>query len=253
MPALKLKAMTKSNFHSLTKTFIWPVVVLIVALGAFYFKPWQQNQQQSISVSATGTAKAVPNIAKISATVETQNPNIDEARKLTDDKVGKIVEAVQALGIPQEDIKTQNIIGGQSYEVQIYPAPPRKPTNQYSLSLEITIRDFKKADQVLSALTQNGAANLYGPNLQVDDQELETAKSQARQNAIDSAQKKARELAAAAGRRVGKVILIKEQGDYAIPGPLYARGGAELIEKAQTIQPGQDEVSINLLVDFSLK
>lgn len=245
--------MPKLSSEKLLKTLIWPAVALLIAFAAFYFKPWQKLEQQSVSVSATGTAKAVPNIAKINATVETQNPNIDEARKITDEKVSKIVEAIKNLGILEKDIKTQNISGGQSYEIQIYPAPLRKPTNQYSVSLEITIQDFQKADQITSILTQNGATNLYGPNLQVDDQDLETAKSQARQNAIESAQKKAQELAAAAGRRVGKVISIKEQGDYAIPGPLYARGGADLLEKASSILPGQDEVSINLLVDFSLK
>lgn len=232
---------------------LWPLVVLIIATAAFYLKPWQASTQQLISVSATGTAKATPNIAKIMAAVETQNPNIDEARKQTEEKVDKIQEAIKDLGIADKDIKTQNISAGESYEVQIYPRPPGKPTNQYSISLEITIRDFKVADQILSILTQNGATNLYGPNLQVDDKDLETAKSQARQNAIENAESKAQELAEAAGRRVGKVITIKEQGDYAFPVPLYTRTGTELMEKAQTIQPGQDEVSINLQVDYALK
>lgn len=119
--------------------------------------------------------------------------------------------------------------------------------------MEITIRNFQLADSVISTLTQNGATNLYGPNLTFDTSTLEKAKSEARQKAVDLAREKAQELAKASGRNLGKVTNIKEQGDYAIPGPLMAVGGTDLQQKASSIQPGQDQVSINLTVDFSLK
>lgn len=236
---------------ALVQKLIWPVVVLIVAFGAFYLKPWQQKPTETISVSATGTAKAAPDVAKITATVESKNPNIDQARKETEEKTTKIIATIKQLGIEEADVKTQNISAGQSYEIQLYP--PKPNTNQYSVSLEITVRDFKIADSVISTLTQNGATNLYGPNLTFDDKTLEKAKSQARENAVTSAKAKAQELAKATGRGVGKVVNIKEQGDYNVPGPLYAVGGRDLQEKANTIQPGQDQVTINLSVDFQLK
>lgn len=232
---------------------IWPIVVLLIALGLFYFRPWQTTPEQLISVTATGTARATPNVANITATITSTNPDIDIARQETDAAVTKSINGLKELGIPEKDIKTQNISAGQTYETMIYPPGPRTTTNQYSVSLDITIRDFKTADQILALLTQNSASNIYGPNLQVDNAELETAKSQARQNAVENAKVKAGELAQAADRNIGKVISIKEQGDYGVPMPMYARGGADLLEKASTIQPGQDEVTITLLVDFNLK
>lgn len=244
--------MVKSDLNPLVKTFIWPAVVLVIALGAFYFKPWQQNTNQTISVITAGTATAKPDVAKITATVEIKNPNIEQARAQNAEAVDKIITATKALGIEDKDIKTQNISAGESYQTLIYP--PRQPDiNQFSTSLEITIRNFEIADKVISTLTQNGATNLYGPNLTYADETLEAAKSQAREKAVDMARQKAQKLAKVSDRNLGKVISIKEQGDYGIPGPIYALGGADLQEKASQIQPGQDEITITLQIDFSLK
>lgn len=244
--------MKTNNLNPLFKTLIWPIIVLVIAFGAFYLKPWQQKPIQSISVSATGTATTTPNVAKITATIESKNQNIDKAREETNQKVATVVEKLKTAGIEEKDIKTNNLSGGQAYETLIYPAPNRPTTNQFQISLEITIRDFDKADQIVQLLTQNGATNLYGPNLTVDDSNLEKAKSIAREDAVSNAKQKAKELAKASDSKVGKVIKIAEQGDYSYPQPMYAIGGADLKEKAATIQPGQDKVTITLMVEFSL-
>ncbi len=231
---------------------IWAIVVLVIAFGAFYFKPWQTKPDKTISVSAIGTTKAIPNIAKLTATIETKNPNIDLARQLNETKVAAVVEKLKGVGIDQKDIKTQNISAGQAYEPLIYPNP--KPnTNSFSTNLEITIRNFDNADSIIGSLTQNGATNLYGPNLTVDDEILDAAKSEARKKAVENAKVKAEELASASGRKIGRAVKIQEQGDYGYPIPMMAIGGADLREKASQIQPGQDEVSINVQVDFELK
>ncbi len=248
------------NFK-IPKNLIWPIVVLIIAFGAFYLKPWQTKPQETISVSAQGTADSIPNVGKITATIESKNPNIDLARQENDKKVSTIVVKLKELGVDEKDIKTQNISGGQGYEAlpadrqetMMYPAPPRPNTNLFSTSLEITIRNFDLTDKILSTLTQNGLTNLYGPQLTTSDEKLEEAKSQAREKAVANAKKKAEELAKASGRKIGRVVNIAEQGDYGYPVPMMAKSGAELIDKASTIQPGQNQVTINLSVDFLLK
>lgn len=250
--------MPKINFTSI----VWPFIVLIIALAAFYLKPWQTKPTETISVSAQGTVDTVPNVGKITATIESKNPNIDSARQENDKKVSVIIAKLKELGIEEKDIKTQNLNAGQGYgalpagrqvQTMMYPIPPRPNTNNFSTTLEITIRNFKITDQILTILTQNGLTNLYGPQLTVSDDKLEEVKSQAREKAVTNAQKKASELAQASGRKIGKVVKITEQGDYGYPVPMMAASGADLAQKANTIQPGQNQVSINLLVDFSLK
>jgi len=243
----------------LTTNILWPLVVLLIALVAFWVKPWQ-TKTETISVTAQGMAEVTPNVAQITATVESKNPNLDEARKENEKKVADLIAGLKNLGIAEKDIKTQQVTGGGTYEIldttqtQIYPAPPRpKPTNQFSTSLEVTISDLTKADEVIGALTAGGATNLYGPNLTVGNKELDSGKSRAREDAVKEAKKKAEELAKLSGRKLGKAVKIQEQGDFGLPPPIFTRGEADLVEKASQIQPGQNEITINLAVDFSLK
>lgn len=238
--------------YSKRNGFLWPLVVLAIAFGAFWAKPWQENPQETISVQALGKTQVVPDITKVSAQVESKNPNLDAARRENEQQVATLIAKLQQLGIEEEDIKTQHISAGPGYEVQIFPAP-RPNTNQITTTLEITIRDFDNTNEVLAALTQNGAESLYGPNLTISDSKLEEAKSKAREDAVANARTKAAELAKLSGRKLRKVIKIEEQGDFAIPIPLSVQDEAELKQKASIIQPGQNEVTINLKVDFSLK
>lgn len=243
-----------------SQAWLWPIVVLLIAFGAFYLKPWQTKPQETISVTAEGKTDVTPDVAKITASIESKNPNLDAARSENENKVSTIVPKLKEIGIDEKDIKTQNLSANPGYEppvsqpqTLIYPAPPKPNTNVFSTSLEVTIRDFTLADKVISTLTQNGATNLFGPQLTVGDEKLDEAKSKARDSAVEQARKKAQQLAKASGRSVGKVVKITEGTDFGYPIPVIARGSADLAEKASQIQPGQNQVTINLSVDFALK
>ena len=239
--------------NSLKHGFAWPLVILIIALAAFYLKPWQTKPQETISVSATGRTQTIPNVAKITATVETKNSNLETARRENEEKVEGVIAKLKDLGIDEKDIQTQSISGGPG-EIMIYPPPPRQPTtNQFSTTIEVTIRNFEIADEAISALTQNGATNLYGPNLTLDEKAQEDAKSRAREDAVEDARQKATQLAQLSGRKLGKAVKIQEQGDIIFPQPFLAQSEADLKQKASQIQPGQNDVTISLSVDFELK
>ena len=232
--------------------WLWPLVVLIIALGAFYLKPWQTKPDEIISVTSTGKAQVTPNVATITANIESKNQDLDKARQENAQKVSTLVSQLKNLGVEEKDIKTQQVSGGPGYEIMIYP--PRKPnTNQFTTSLEIKIRNFENTDEIITAMTQNGATNLYGPNLTVDEALQEEGKSKARENAVVEAKKKGEQLAKLSGRKLGKAVKITEQGDYGYPIAILARGEADLKAQASQIQPGQNEVTITLQVDFELK
>lgn len=233
-------------------SIIWPIVVLLIVLGLFIFKPWQTKPPETISVQATGRAQVTPNVAKISASIESKNPNLEQARYENGEKVAKLLAKLRGLGVPEKDIKTGALSGGPGYEIQIYP-PIRPNTNQFTTTLEVTVRNFEKSDEIITAMTQNGATNLYGPNLTISDEVLDETKSKARENAVQTARKKAEDLAKLSNRKLGKVTSIKEEGDFGVPQPIIAYSEADLRQKATQIQPGQNEVSINLQVEFALK
>lgn len=237
--------------YPINSAILWPVVVLVIAALIIFTKPWQQTTQ-TISVSAEGKAEVTPDIAQILATIETQNQNLDLARSQNEQKVQTIIGKLKELGVREDDIKTQSISADQGIEPLIYP-PRRIDTNSFSTSLDIKIRNFEIADEILATLTQNGATYIYGPNLTLSDEKKEQAKSQARQKAVENAKAKGEELAKLSQRKLGKATSIKEQGDFGYPIPITARSEADLKEKASSIQPGQNEVTVTLAVEFALK
>lgn len=244
-------------------SIIWAIVILVIATGAFIFKPWQSQTQDTISVSASGKTQVTPNIAKLSATVSTKNDDLDLARQQNEEKVDNLISALIDLGIEDKDIQTQYISGGETIEIQETPSQPdiqifpppdgRRKTNQVTTTFEVTIRDFTIADEVIAAFTQNGATNLNGPRLTVDDDTIETAKSTARKDAVANAKKKAQDLAEELNKKVGDPTNVTEQGDFGLPVPIFAQAEADLQQKASTIQPGENEVSVTIQVDFELK
>src|SRR3989338_10981210 len=98
----------------LSSSLLWPLVILIIAFGVFYLKPWQAKTQETISVTAEGKTQVTPDIAKITATVESKNQNLDAARSQTEQKTAEIISKLKELGVGEKDIKTQNISAGPS-------------------------------------------------------------------------------------------------------------------------------------------
>lgn len=229
---------------------------------AFYFKPWLPQTEETISVTATGKTQVAPDIAQITATIETKDQNLDQARRRNEAKVTKVISSLKDLGVEEKDIKTQYLSANPTYEsteipveeqVQIFPVPPKPTTNVFSTSLEITIKNFDITDEIIAALTENGATNLYGPSLTLSEEKLNSVKSKARENAIEDAKTKGQELANLSGRKLGRVTKVTEQGDFGYPVPILTYSEADLKQRASQIQPGQNEVTVNLQVEFSLK
>ena len=88
------------------------MVVLLIAAGVLITKPWVTKTEETISINAEGKTQVVPNVAKISASVETKNDNLDTARQQNEQKVSNLIESLKTIGVEEKDIKTQNISAG---------------------------------------------------------------------------------------------------------------------------------------------
>ena len=258
---MMLKRLSKGNTPAIA-LIVWALVILAITFGAFLLKPWESKTQDTISVSASGKTQVTPNIAKLSGTISSNNDDLNLAREQNEEKVNSLIASLKSLGIEEKDIQTQYISGGETYEIQsepavrpdiqIFPPPRRTKTNQISTTFEITIRDFAIADEVIAAFTQNGATNLNGPRLTVDDDTLDEAKSAARKDAVTNAKKKAQDLARELGKTVGDATTVSEQDNFRIPFGVIAQSEADLQQKASSIQPGENEVSVTIQVEFKL-
>ncbi|HEX9093607.1 MAG TPA: SIMPL domain-containing protein, partial [Coriobacteriia bacterium] len=152
-------------------------------------------------------------------------------------------------GVSAEDIQTQN--------VSLNPQRDRRNAitgYAASVSLRVTTRDLSKAGDLLEAGTKAGATEVWGPSLYLS--ETNEARTRAIDSAVADAKVRAERMAKAAGRSVGAVVSITEQGAVSTyPNYLskYAMAGVALDAGAPGIQPGQMDAYAHVSVSFELK
>jgi len=118
--------------------------------------------------------------------------------------------------------------------------------------VRVTVRDLDNIGELLNAAVEAGANSIYGVQFDVEDDE--SARSDARQAAVDDAQKQAEELAEAAGVGLGRVQSISTYGG--IPVPLYeGKGGAGPMSLAAEvpISPGQLMLTVDVNVVYEIR
>jgi hypothetical protein len=101
--------------------------------------------------------------------------------------------------------------------------------------------------ELLDAATEAGANRVEGINFEVTNPE--EVLSQARELAWENARQKGEELAGLSGADLGEVLSISESTRG--PQPVYLR--AEEMEAAVPVQPGTEEIRVELQIVWALE
>ena len=205
-----------------------------------------------LDVSATGEVSRVPDVAIISAGVQTRSTTATGALSQNATRMERVREALKAAGIADRDIQTSNISLNPEYRY-VENVPPRLTGYTASNQVNVRFRDIANTGRILDALVAQGANQINGPMLGLD--KPEAALDEARTAALRTAQARAELYARALGKRVRRVLSVSEagQGYSPMPRPMMAegRGAADM---AQTkIDPGEQTVSISLTVSYELE
>ena len=202
----------------------------------------------TVTASGAGTTQAVPDTAEMSFGVTTTSPNAKSALDEASKGAEQIASAVKKQGIAAEDIQTQ--------DVSVYPQTVDQNGKQVitgyqaSLSVQVKVRDISKLGEVISAANAAGANDISGPTFTVADSA--PARAKAIDKAVADARKSAEAMAKAAGKSVGAVLSMSSSDAGAVPG-MYSTSDAAGAAKSVPIQPGQLDITANVVVVFELK
>lgn len=238
-------------------------VILIAALSVSYlakavldYRSLPGNSPREISVSGEGKVFVVPDVATISFGVNNEGSESMDIASIVNQntqKMNKIINDIKALGINEKDIQTTNYSLTPKYN---WTRDAGNIFIGYTINqqIEVKIKDFSKIGATLTAGTQGGAT-VVG-NLQFTNEDPEKAKSEARVKAIEQARAKALAMAGAAGLKLGKLVGISE-GYNSYGGMMYEKAAAPSgLGGAVTppdIQPGQNEVTVNVTITYRVK
>ena len=198
---------------------------------------------RTLTVIGSAFVNTAPDTATWSFGIDSRAKTAAAALKKNTRTINRIVAAVRKLGVPRSDIQTQN--------VSVFAIRPGTPRQQFRASnqVSVVVRDLAKGGQIVAAVTEAGANNVFGPQFSVSDPD--DVRKQATDQAFDEATQKAADLAAKAGVTLGQVHSIEEGSSFG----QFGLGFASAAESAAAppLLPGQQPVGASLRVTFLIQ
>jgi uncharacterized protein len=204
-----------------------------------------------LDISATGEVTRVPDVAIISAGVQTLQPTATGAIEENAGKMERVRAALKRAGIEDRDIQTSAINLNPEYQYD-QNRPPRLTGYRATNTVNVKFRDLKRTGTILDALVAEGANQINGPNLTID--KPETALDEARTKALANGRARADLYAKALGMRVVRLLSVSEGGGYAVPPPMPVMMAERSMDAAQTkIDPGTQQLQVSVSMSFELQ
>ncbi|GAA0414927.1 SIMPL domain-containing protein [Acrocarpospora corrugata] len=198
-----------------------------------------------ISVTGQGNVSAPPDLMRLQAGVEVRRATAGEAFKAARLAAAKLTKALLGSGLAEKDLRTSELTLGPEYENY-----PKIVGYRATQGVEAVVRDLTKADKVIDAAAAVGEdARLNGISFEISDQNAILVA--ARDAAYRDATAKAEHYAKLTGRKLGKILTVREDGGHA-PGPIPFHGAMAMADKA-SISPGQQAVGLTVDITFELK
>lgn len=220
-------------------------------IGPIPFSVTSVTTQKTDFFSVTGEGKAtqIPDIATVNVGVQAQGETVNQVQQDINKKINSISDAIKKLGIDGKDIKTSNYTISPMYDYRV--SPQRITGYQANTNLTVTVRDLPKANSVIDAATANGANSVSSASFDISDKSK--AENEARTKAVAGAKKKAEDAARIAGFRLGRVINYQESfGGLPRPIPLMAKAEGGVANAPTQIEPGQNEVQIDVTLSYEI-
>ena len=211
------------------------------------------NAPGVIHATATANVDVVPDMASVSAGVQSDGKTAQEAMAKNSQLMRNVFAALAANGVPERDISTTNLNLNARYDYeQRTNGEPRLIGYRASNQITVRTRDLDGTGMLIDALLQAGLNNINGINFTVS--EPEAAQAQARAMAIEKARMKASMMAQAANVQLGRLLSLQE-GSAA--GPRYnevvtTAQRADSFSAAPPLAPGEREIGSTVTLSYAI-
>lgn len=216
--------------------------LLLLAFGSL---PARAAGPTEVSISGTGSVTLPPDLATVTATVETNAPNITDAISNNNARYDRVVAALTHAGIARNDVTLSG------YNVNYVPKPKLTPPSSeerygYTVTRTFTVKvkRIAMAGQVVDACTSAGATGINDVGFGIADPA--PARDRAIALAVDEAREMATKLANAAGLRIVGIKSMDLGG-----GPIVPQGVmmAKALPAATPTQLDQSNVTVTVNVN----
>ena len=215
--------------------------------------PVQPAPEQGISVVGSGIVLAKPNVARITLGAEVFDQSLANAQAEAARRMDAVVASLKANGVADNDIRTTSYNINPQYDNAPGGNAPVLRGYQVQNLVEARTTNVGGLGQLLDNAVGAGATRIFGIRFEADD--VESLKSQARDQAMQNARAKAEQLARDAGVSLGRPISISESDVggvnpvQAVPAARAAVGAAP----TTPIEPGELQVQTQVNVVWAIQ
>jgi uncharacterized protein YggE len=213
------------------------LLALLAGAGCAPAAALEDRPPPTIVVRGTGKVTLKPDTAVVHVGAEQRAPSLADASTEVARRMREVLARMKALGVAERDITTI------AYSVSPVAAP-RRPEDDtvrilgYHVAnvVQVKIRDLDAVGRIMDGAMAAGANTVGGLVFTVDDRSRPEA--EARGRAVKAAAEKARQLADAAGVKLGDLLSLTEEAG---PRPIYERVGAPYMAASAASAPGPVE------------
>jgi len=210
-----------------------------------------RGPRRSVTVTGAGAAGGVPDVVVAELGAEAVASDVQAALDAATTGLAALRTSLASAGVDDADVRTAQTTTWTERPAPV-PAGPRGQADVASrttarTTLRVVLRDVERAGVVVrDALAAAGpVARLESLTTALSD--VAALAEQAREAAFTDARARAEQYARLAGKALGDVLDVREEGGAGAPAPGAFKAAAALV-----VEPGQQEVRASVTVRWSL-
>jgi hypothetical protein len=231
----------------MTRRRAWATVIVALALaGCAVAGGSLPGERAGIVVTGTGRVALRPDIGVIDVGVEARAQRLADATAEVDRKSREVLARVKALGVGDADVRTT--------QYAIEPVAEPRPAGDLGLRIvgyrvsnvaQVRTRDVDDLGRVVDAAVTAGANVVRNIHFALADPSR--AEAEARALAVQDATARARQVAAAAGVRLGRLLSASETS------PVRPVARMAMVTTGAPVEAGQLEVTVTVEARYAIE
>jgi uncharacterized protein YggE len=235
------------------------VIMAIACIGIAAAAPLDITRNDKvIQASGTGNVIGTPDRAQITFSVETDDTDVKIAQQDNARKMATVINALVAIGIPRDALKTTGYNIYPVYEDSTKSIIDQKVrTYRVTNTLTVTLHDVSKTGNVIDVAVANGINQARSIQFLLSDEQSQVLRTDALKKAVARARADADTVAAAMGTPIIGVQSADISGGYSpvlFENYQYQTSNAMMKSAAPTpIQPGDITVSAQVSITYLIR
>ena len=204
------------------------------------------SAERGIAVTGSGRVSLPPDTAVLEVGAEARAAQLADATAEVDRRMRAVLAQVKAAGVRDADIRTTGYAIDPIAESR-QPGDPGVRIVGYHVSnvVNVRTRDVTGIGRIVDAAVTAGANVVRNVSFTLD--EPTRAEAEARTLAMQNAAEKARQVAGAAGVRLGRLLSVTESG------PVRPMARMTMAMAPGPVEPGQLDVTITLEARYAIE